>query len=213
MAKGDQTDIFSRLQSLLPGGWFTDSSVFLSGLLAAGARTLSWCHTLYLYARRQTRIATASDGWLDMAAFDFLGNRVKRVGGVPDDVFRQQIMMSLFREQGTRQAIVTILEEITGNTPEVFEPQCPGDTGVYGGPGLGYGMAGGYGSRLMPYQAFVVAYTKKRADTASVAGNGSASRGEYVPRERQTGEATDAQIYAAVAAAKMEGTVVWVRVE
>lgn len=218
MAKGDQSDFHSRLKTLLPVTWFAEHSPVLSYTLSACAKTLSWCYSLYLYSRKQTRISTGTDGWLDMTAYDFFGGNLRRPAGMPDDVFRKQIKNSLFRSRGTRMAVTEVLEDLTGTTPKIIEPMHPEDTGVYGGPGGGYGVAGAYGSYLLPYQAFVIAYRPEGANVPMVAGYqvetagyGCPSQGEYVSGDSLRGTVTDAQIYAAVAAVKMEGTLVWVK--
>lgn len=220
MATGDQNDIYTRLKGLLPPTWFGDSSPILTGALIACSSALAWCYSLYLYAKLQTRISTATDGWLDIAAYDFFGKNLQRSAGQSDDLFRNQMKISLFRERGTRQAIIDILEDMTGKTPYIFEPQRPLDTGSYGGPMIGYGAAGGYGSLMLPYQAFVTAYRPSGSGIPYIAGYSStpsgysvASRGEYASQNMITGSITDAQVYEAIAAVKMEGTLVWVRLQ
>ena len=135
-----------------------------------------------------------------------------------DDRFRIRIKTNLLRERGTRQAVIDILEILTGNKPVVFEPSRPADTGAYGGPDIGYGAAGGYGSRCLPYQAFVSVSRPRSQGIPWVAGYGistagysNPSRAQYVSRQMITGCITDAQIYAAIANVKPEGTLVWVR--
>lgn len=220
MAKGDQNDIYTRLKGLLPPTWFGDSNPLLTGALNACANVLAWCYSLYLYAKLQTRLTTASGGWLDVAAYDFFGANLQRASGQSDDLFRNQMKINLFRARGTRQAIIDILEDLTGNTPAIFEPQRPLDTGSYGGPMIGYAVAGGYGSLVIPYQAFVIAYRPKGTGIPYVAGYqttpsgySTASRGQYASQEMVTGTVTDAQVYEAIAAVKMEGTIVWVRLQ
>ncbi|MFB4339889.1 hypothetical protein RAC90_05280 [Pantoea sp. CS_6] len=220
MATGDQNDIYTRLRGLLPPTWFRDSSPFLDGVLTACAKALSWCYSLYIYARLQTRISTATGGWLDIVAYDFFGNSLQRPAGMSDDLFRNQIKINMLRSRGTRQAITDILVELTGNVPKIFEPLRPLDTGSYGGPMIGYGIAGGYGSVMIPYQAFVIAYRPKGTGIPYIAGYEStpsgysvASRGQYVSQEMVTGKVTDAQVYEAVAAVKMEGSIVWVKLQ
>jgi len=132
MATGDQNDIYTRLKGLLPPTWFGDSNPILTGALTACSSALAWCYSLYLYAKLQTRISTATDGWLDIAAYDFFGKNLQRSAGQSDDLFRNQMKINLFRERGTRQAIIDILEDMTGKTPYIFEPQRPLDTGAYG---------------------------------------------------------------------------------
>ncbi|CAX60691.1 hypothetical protein ABEI05_05310 [Erwinia billingiae] len=220
MATGDQDDIFTRLKGLLPPTWFGELNPFLNGVLTACSSALAWCYSLYVYAKLQTRMSTATDGWLDLTAHDFFGNNLKRSGGQADDLFRNQIKINLFRERGTRQAIIDILEDLTGQAPIIFEPQRPQDTGAYGGPTIGYGQAGGYGSLSLPYQAFVTAQRPKGSGVPYIAGYASTpsgfsipSRGQYSSQKMVTGTVTDAQVYEAVASVKMEGTIVWVRLQ
>lgn len=220
MATGDQDDILTRLKALLPPTWFGDDHPFVTAILTACAQALAWCYSLYVYAQLQTRISTATDGWLDLIAYDYFGNNYGRTAGQSDDVFRNAIKINLFRERGTRHAIEKILEDLTGRTPIIFEPQRPLDTGAYGGPMCGYGLVGGYGSLLIPYQAFVTAYRPTGAGIPFIAGYTStpsgysiASRGEYASQSMITGSVTDAQIYAAVASVKMEGTIAWVKIQ
>ncbi len=220
MATGDQNDIYMRLKGLLPPTWFGDTSPLLTGAITSCASALEWCYSLYLYAKLQTRTGTATGGWLDVAAHDFFGSNLQRAAGQSDELFRNQMKINLFRARGTRQAIIDILEDLTGNTPTIFEPQRPLDTGSYGGPMIGYGVAGGYGSQLIPYQAFVIAYRPKGTGIPYVAGYqttpagySNPSRGQYVSQEMVTGTVTDAQVYEAVTAVKMEGSIVWVRLQ
>lgn len=219
MAKGDENDFYARLRALLPQSWFSDDASVLKGLLSAGAKSLSWCHALYIYARQQTRISTSTDGWLDLTAYDFFGRALQRPRDMSDDSFRRQMKINLFRERGTRQSLITILEELTASKPFIFEPSRPQDTGAYGGPIIGYGEAGGYGSLRLPYQAFVVVRRPRGEGIpwvagyqTPVAGYGKPSRGEYVSRDIVVGSVTDNQIYAAISAVKIEGTIVWVRI-
>ena len=219
MATGDQDDFFRRLKSVLPVQWFNDSNPRLDAVLNGLASALSWVYQLYAYAVLQTRILTATDGWLDIIANDFFGERIKRQAGQTDEDFLNIIRINLFRERGTRQAIIKVLEDLTGHTPKIIEPSRPQDCGGYSMPCMGYGVAGAYGSMSMPYQAFVIAYRPTGAGipyvggyTSTVSGYNTPSRGKYASYTELT-SVTDAQIYAAVASVKMEGTAVWVRIE
>ena len=219
MSKGDFDDIHSRLQALLPAGWFGDKSPVLDCVLSSCALSLTWCYSLYAYARLQTRIATASDSWLDIAARDFFGIRLIRDEGMPDNELRRKISKSLFCERGTRQAITITLKELTGLAPTIIEPLRPTDTGGYGIPTTGYGIDGRYGSRSIPYQAFVIAHRSVKSDTTDdcpqyeTSDISSHSATENDDMTMSSGKATDAQIYAAITAVKMQGTIVWVRVQ
>lgn len=221
---GDFSDIFSRLKGKLPTRWFggvTDSMPLVDGVLSGIATLLSFVYALYSYAKLQTRIATATDGWLDMIAADFFGPAgLLRKAGQSDASYRLVIMANLFREKATRNAIVRILSSLTGRAPTIIEPMRPADTGAYGAPNIGYGMAGAYGSMSLPYQAFVIAYRPvSNAGIASVAGYGipsgayaTPSRAEYASISMVTGGVTDADIFAAIDAVKPAATIVWTRI-
>lgn len=133
MATGDQNDMFNRLRGLLPRGWFGDSTPVLDALLSGLAQGLSWFYTLYDYAKQQTRLKTATGGWLDLIAQDFFGTTLRRTTGQSDTQFRNRISINLFREKSTRHAVESLLEDLTGRTARVVEPRRPMDTGIYAG--------------------------------------------------------------------------------
>lgn len=219
MATGDQKDLFQRIKALIPR-WFGDDSTFIDGLVQGLAWAASFIYSLWAYAKLQTRILTATDGWLDMIAADFFGSSLMRAANQSDASFRAQIIINMFRERGTRRSIVKVLQDLTGRTPLIFEPMRPADTGGYGqAQGLAYGLAGGYGSMLLPYQGFVTAFRPTGSGIPLVAGYGistggygQASRAEYGSMDMIQGAVTDADIYAAVDSVKPAGTTVWTRI-
>lgn len=220
MATGDQQDIYKRIRSQLPP-WFGDqaSSPILNALLQGLAYALAYFYSLLDYGRLQTRIKTATDGWLDMIAADFFGSALLRAANQPDASFRNRILINLFRERATRAAIVKVLQDLTGRTPTIIEPMRPLDTGVYGGPNIGYGVAGAYGSMVMPFQAFVIAYRPAGTGVPNVAGYGystgaynTASQEEYASLSMIQGAVSDADIYAAIDSVKPVATVLWTRI-
>ena len=123
---GDQQDILARLRSVLPTRWFPDDAPVLAALLIGLASGWSWAYQQLRYVKAQTRIATATEIWLDIIALDFFGNRLVRRIPQSDDAFRSRIQRELFRERGTRDAIVSVLRDLTGRAPVVFEPAPPG---------------------------------------------------------------------------------------
>jgi hypothetical protein len=209
MATGDQSDIILRLKATLPS-WFGDNTPILDALLQGLAWAGSFAYSLISYAKLQTRIKTATDGWLDMIAADFFGSFLARAANQSD---------ASFRERATRKSIIAVLQDLTGRTPLVFEPQRPADTGAYSAPNSGYGVAGGYGSLLLPYQAFVTAYRPSGTGIPLVAGYGIstggygvASRADLASMDMIQGAVTDADIYAAIDSVKPAGTTVWTRI-
>jgi hypothetical protein len=141
---GDASDVVRRLKAVLPARWFPDSAPLLEGLLAGLADAWAWLYSLLRYARQQTRIATATDGFLDLIAQDCFGGRLVRAGGQTDAAFRAIIQREMLRERGTRAAVISVLTDLTGRAPVVFEPARPADTGGWG-LALGYGAGGGWG--------------------------------------------------------------------
>ena len=184
MATGDQQDMLTRIKSTLPYWFgFADTPV-LDALLKGPASVLSWFYSLYLYAKLQTRINTATDGWLDMISADFFGTDLIRAAGQSDDSYRALIIANLFRIKATRAAVVKVCQDTTGRTPTIIEPFNPVDCGAYGARG-GYGY-GAYGSIMMPAQAFVTEF-------------------------RPTGPTSlqDSDLYGAINAVKPAGSIMW----
>ena len=219
MATGDQNDMLERLKALLPRGWFGDSPTILTALLSGFAAIFANVYSVLTYAKAQCRIATASDGWLDLVSADFFGATLPRKAGESDTAFRNRITVNLFRERATRKAVTTVLIALTGVAPVIVEPRRPQDTGVYGGPLIGYGSAGAYGSLVHQYQAFITAYRPAGTGIPYVAGYGSsssgysaASYGEYADLSDVVNSVSDADIYAAIASVIPAGTIAWARI-
>lgn len=219
MAKGDQSDILARIKSVLPT-WFGGASPTLDAVLSGLAQASAFVYSLYSYAKQQTRILTATDGWLDMIAADFFGTSIVRKANQTNASFRATIIANLLRERATRRAIVLVLTALTGRAPKVIEPQRPADTGAYAAPNSGYGVAGAYGSTLLPYQAFVVAYRPASTGIPNIAGYGNAPAaygvpsqgGEYASIGMVQGAVQDADIYAAVSAVAPAASVIWTQI-
>lgn len=220
---GDADDIFARLKGMLPTRWFgtaTDSMPILDAVLYGIAASLAFIYSMYAYAKLQTRLLTATDGWLDLIAADFFGpSGLLRKPGQTDASYRALIIASLFREKATRKAIVTALSALTGRAPTIIEPLRPADTMDYGVPTSGYGT-GFYGSMLLPYQAFVIAYRPVSfINIANVAGYGIPTAGYsqpsqacYSPVADIQSPISDASIFAAVDAVKPAATEVWTNI-
>jgi hypothetical protein len=215
--------MLARLRTVLPTRWFPDSAPVLDGLLSGLASAWCWAHQQLQYVKAQTRIATATDVWLDIIANDYFGNRLARRAGQSDGAFRSRIQRELFRERGTRGAIVAVLHDLTGRAPLVFEPARSTDTGGYGslagaGGGVGYGRAGGWGSLTLPFQCFITAYRPVGSGIATISGWGEPAGGygrgaiEYASLEMVQGQVTDADIYTAVASVLPVAVIGWTRI-
>jgi hypothetical protein len=236
MATGDQADIQSRLRQLVPPNWLPAGlTPIYDALLSGIANALSFAYGLFAYVRLQTRIATATDGFLDLIAADFFGSQLARGPGETDGSYRARIKAGIFRERGTRRSVVLILQQLTGRAPIIFEPQRAADTGGYGragsnssltgaptgqSTGLFYGKAGGYGSTKLQQQAFVTAFRpigKGIPNVAgygiSVAGYGVPSQSEYASLSMIETAVSDADIYAAINSVRPTCATLWTRIQ
>jgi hypothetical protein len=221
MATGDQNDVFARIKETLPAWYGNSGTPNLDALTQGYAWAGSFLYGSYSYAKLQTRIKTATDDFLDLIANDFFGTGIfPRQQGESDTSYRNRILVSLIRERATRHGIIQVLIDLTGRTPKVFEPARPADTGGYATGGVGYSAGGGYGSLLMPYQAFVTAYRPLSTGIPYVAGYGvstgaysTASRADYASISSIINQVTDAQIYAAIDSVKAAGTTLWTQIQ
>lgn len=220
---GDIQDITTRIKSVLPQSWFSDSAPVLDAVIGGIASAWSWLYGLLEYVSQQARIATASDVWLDIVAQDFFGQDLVRRAGEGDASLRHRIQLEIFRERATRAAVGLVLSDLTGRMPEIFEPTRPADTGAYGGAnvatvGLAYGLAGGWGSMLLPFQCFVTAYRPIGTGIATVAGWGIPVGAygfgaiEYATADMVAGQVTDQDITRAVASVIPTATTAWLRI-
>jgi hypothetical protein len=216
---GDQNDFVGRLRALLPNGWFADDAPVLNAVLNGAAYCLALMYGLIAYAKLQTRIATATDGFLDLVSFDYFGALLMRRLNEVDTAFRARIFLNLLREKATRNGMIKLLTDLTGQVPIIFEPWRPLDCGAYGTNICGYGVAGGWGSLAVPYQCFITAYDPIGFGIPLIAGYGdpqgafnTGSQTEWANPSLISGLVTDADIYAAVADAKVEGTIAWTQI-
>jgi hypothetical protein len=159
MAIGDSNDVTGRLQAGLPRGWFSGVTPILSALLAGFAAVLSNVYSLYAYAKNQTRILTATDGWLDLISADYFALTLPRNVGEVDASFRLRILANLFLPRVSRPAMIKVLTVLTGRVPVIFVPINPADTGAMGvKTSSAYCGVARDGSMAMPFTAFIQAY-------------------------------------------------------
>ncbi len=112
---------------------------------------------------------------------------------------------------------------LTGQSPVVFEPAHPPDTGGYGsirgmGGGLAYGVTGGWGNLSLPFRFFVTAYRPACVGIGSVSGWGCGGGGygqgslEYANLSMMQGQVTDADICSAITNVLPVGVIAWTRI-
>jgi hypothetical protein len=220
---GDQTDFQRRLIAVLPTSWFPNSTPILNTLLGSLGAAWSLIYDLLRYVRSQTRITTASGIWLDLAAWDFFGWRLRRRQNESDNALRLRVMLDMFRERATRSAVESALWDLTGRAPLIFEPARTSDTGGYTssageGGGIAYNAAGGWGNLNLPFQFFVAAYRPADAGIALVAGWGCLAGGygvgsvEYGSLDMVEAQVSDAEIYTAIKEVLPVATIGWTHI-
>ena len=204
-------DMQLRLRRMLPARWWADEAPVLDGLLLGLGTALAAIYGLIAYARQQTRLATATAPWLDLAMQDFLGGRLPRRPQETDDAFRVRLLAAMQRPRATRGAVEQAVLRVTGGTPWMFEPRRPADTGAWNLGCLGYGTAGGWGSLGLPAQVFVVVERPRGTGCALLAGYGTGGIVTYAGLAQIGAQVPDAEIFAAIADAMPSGAVAWTR--
>ena len=201
----------------------------LDAVLAGLGSAWAAMYALLTYTKLQTRIATATGFFLDLIALDFFGNSLVRQNAEPDVAFQARIRRNIFAARGTRAALALALTNLTDRPPAIFEPANTEDTGGYGteaqGGGMGYCVAGGYGSLLLPFQCFVTAfrpvvggiaqvagYADVGANTVPGAGGYGAGAIEYADLQMAATQVTDAEIVATIIAVMPSATIAWTRI-
>ena len=109
----------------------------------------------------------------------------------------------------TRSALASVVLDLTGREPVIFEAARITDTGAYNGPALAYNTAGAWGSLNLPFQVFVTVKRQPTEGISTIAGYGTAGPLARANLTLSTGQVTDADIYAAVASIMPTAGVAW----
>jgi hypothetical protein len=151
---GDQGNMVGRLYRWLPTRWFPGGPGTLIHAVVSGfATALAAVYALAAYATLQIRIATATDGWLDLIATDYFGPHLPRQPGEADPPYSARIRREIMRERVTREAIDRVIFDTTGNHPTIVELNRTSDIGCWR-QGFAW-HTGSYGSKGLPFQVFV----------------------------------------------------------
>jgi len=165
----DQTDFAGRLLRLLPGGWFPAVAPRLMAVLQAPALMFSLIYGMIIFAKAQQRVAFASGAFLDLAAQDYFGPTFPRLEYELDPAYAARIQYNLTAPRGTYSGMTSMLKQLTGNSPAIFQPNNVVQTGGWAtqsNPGAGGGVfafydaagesgAGLWGSMALPCQIFI----------------------------------------------------------
>ncbi|MDR3520439.1 MAG: hypothetical protein P4L54_02370 [Acidocella sp.] len=215
---GDINDMLARLKSVLPVRWFADTTPILDAVLTGFAWGWSGLYALLNFVKLQTRLASATGIFLDIAAIDYFGLALPRHAGEGDGAFSTRLRANLVAPRATRAGLVLALENETGRTPVIFEPLNAADTGGYNSYTLGYGTVGGYGSANLPFQFFVSAFRPNASPISNAGGYNGGPGGYgilpmfYANISDIPGVVTDADIYAAAAAVLPVATTAWINI-
>lgn len=195
MAKGDQQDCVSRLAAVLPAHWFPDGGD-PSPVVTAVVNGLAWgwaqIYSLLVYVRAQSRILTATDVWLDLAAQDFFGRGLTRRPSEADASLRNRIIMRMFRPACTPGAIIEALLILTGRVAVITEAGQP------------------------PYTFLITAYRPNAGGTMSTQGYSTQPQMvggwgvgaiQWVSPNMNPGQVVDAEITQTIMDLKPEGTI------
>ncbi len=214
---GDIDDMIARQRAVLPR-WFPDQSPVLDGVLAGFGQVATHVYALLQYVRAQTRLQTASDGYLDILGMDLLGLRLRRKPGQTDNAFRAAIAREVLRERNTRRGLQKVVEDLTGFQVRMFEPfnayDCGGiDTGY-----LGYDMVGRWGATNMPRQILMATLQPVGSGIPNVSGLDEGHGGFDEPvamfgdQSQVAGPVTNQDIYDAINGVRAAGVKVWVAI-
>src|ERR1700751_5577354 len=99
-----------KLILLNPQQWYSSTAKITGGIFWALIKTiadrLDYITQTQAYTKAQSRISTATDGNLDLIAFDYFGTTLKRNSGETDISFRARILANLFPEKATRKGVI-----------------------------------------------------------------------------------------------------------
>jgi hypothetical protein len=218
MATGDASDLSGRIKALLPTRWFADSNPIRDAVISGFAVALALVYSLLQYTQLQTRIGTATDGFLDLISFDYFSDNLPRRQQEQDNPFRSRILATLLREKVTRTGMIEALVNLTGRTPIIFEPARPADTGGWN-IAWGWDTAGGWGALDLRAQVFIKAFRPEGSgipnaagwDTSYGAWGGGYS--QWTDLSQVQGAVTDLDIYETIAAVKPEGVTAWTQLQ
>jgi hypothetical protein len=222
MAVIDSDNLKERVKSLLPRRWWAWVAPMRDAIIGGTSDLAEWSYGLILYARSQTRLATANGIVLDILCYDFLRRNLKR-DSLTDVEFRALIKATIFTERVTRNGMSAAVQTLTGKAPWIFEPWNTGDTGAYSNASqtygqFGYGVGiGGYGNMELPGQVFMKVTRSAGSGVPAVTGYSGYAGGfgqgsiEYVDSDTALAGITNQQIENLIVHTKPTGVTVWMQ--
>ena len=209
---GDAQDFLRRLRSLLPRGWLGDTTPISDAVLSGVGTSAQLNFALISAVQVQARLLTASGSFIDSIADDFFGASFPRWPTESDGGYRGRLLKELFRKRGTRAALASAINDLTGRIPLIVEPARPADIGGYSVGGAGYCVAGAWGNLLLTNTCFVTAFRPAGQGIAQIGGYGTGGPLVYGDTDMFVSTASDVEILATAAAVMPLGYTAWVRI-
>lgn len=206
------TEILDNIyDSLAP--WFGNlaETPNINAFIQGYAESAKYCNALKDFVKQQTRIRTSTGGFLDLAAQDYFGNKLRRRTGENDLSYRRRILSNLLAERVTRTGLYKALLNLTGRPPVMFEPWNGGDTcWLNGGWALNYNCLGG-NFQQWAYQGFIIVYRPiTNGNFKNALNNPTYSLNDgFILQPKEQPYITDDDILDLIARFKAEGVKIW----
>src|SRR5258708_32694004 len=115
---GTIADIVNRLRATL-APWFPDlpSAPVLNAVLTSQADQFAFIYQYLQFAANQTRIKTATGGWLDPIAWGYFGAPFTRRLNEPDASFAPRVLKEVLRPRRTPAAVQQLVVVPVGTPP------------------------------------------------------------------------------------------------
>ena len=121
--------ILNRIIRLLPSRWWSTPAPIREAIIGGASDVLAQAQALFVYAKAQMRLATATGFWIDLFSYDYLGLTTQRRTGESDAAYAARVKKELVRERVTRSGMMQALLDLTGKAPIIIEPFRGGDVG------------------------------------------------------------------------------------
>ena len=155
---GSVADFVSRLRNRFPVGWA--GSVLRAPVFSAVIFGMATVHAnfyqLATFAGQMVYLQSSQGGWLDTWAYDFFGINLLRDPGESDGSFYNRVRVSLFRQTCTREAVTSIVTDLTGVVPTLIEPWRGLDTFALNETAFALNGPGRLGALDKPFQALIL---------------------------------------------------------